>query len=191
MFTGSFSNTLHVLTPPPSSARMLSWTALLVPYSITSLLILYCLSTWTGVHLPSCALCIVALGLLPRYLSSPTAPRREPVSIASSPVCLPPLLRHQRRQHPLQPLWVLSSRFRLPPTCPWTTTPPTVGLNLRPSPFRSWGGSCIQSLAYCPPMSFFLLNRSFAAPYLSVFWWFVFFWAPFCALARGQGVSTP
>ena len=138
-----------------------------------------------------CDRCLAALDLLPRSLLAHAAPHRESVPAVLFPILLPPFWRPQSCQRPCQPLWVIPYRFRPSSAIPQTTLPPLSGLDLRPIPCRSRGGSCLQSLASCRPPSYFLLTRSYDDPYIGIFFWFIVCWVPFWELTICPGVSTP
>ena len=113
----------------------------------------------------------------PYFPLNPCSPAPRATSVSSFPVCSPsfhPLFPTSTSPMPLStpvgaPFLVLSilRHFREP-------LPSPAGLNLRPGPCRSWGGSCLNSLSSCPPPQLSLLSRSFSALSLDVFRWFVF-----------------
>ena len=137
-----------------------------------------------------CAFCLTALDLLPRSLLAPSALQCKPVFLPLTLSGCPPFDTLDVVSVPANSCGfsLLGSVLPLPFLEP--LLPPS-NLDLRPVPWRSKGGSCLQLLVSCPPPPFFLFTQSCDSPSLGVFWQFGVLWAPFCALTRGLGVSTP
>ena len=124
----------------------------------------------TVLRRPSCTNCLAAFGLLPRSLSVPVASRREPVSVASSPIWSSSFFALDVDSNsPVNPCGLSLLICVLPP--PFIELPPPpASLDCRPGPFQSWGVVVSPVLASYPPPSFLFFPCPCAAPYLDVLW---------------------
>ena len=133
-------------------------------------LVLDRLSTCTNVHSCRPPLPFPTLAVLPPSTCSP-GPCRPLQPHATSP--FRPILSPSGRPHfasvPVNPCGLALIGSFCPPPLLEPLFPPS-GLDLRPGPCRSQGGSFLQFLVSCPPHPCFLFTRSCASPSLGVFW---------------------
>ena len=163
---------------------------------IPPLPVLDLLSTWTSIHSRRLTMPVPVIAVLPPSTCYPCPcrplhPRTAIPFLTPLPLSgCPPITALDVASVPVNPCGFALLGYFLPPPFLEPLLPPG-GLDLQPGPCQSRGGSGLQFLASCPPPSCFLFTRSYAAPSIGIFWYFVVFWAPVCALTRGLGVSNP
>ena len=142
---------------------------------IPPLTVLDRLSTWKIVHSQRPTLLVPVLAVLPSSTCSPgpcrlLQPRTVRPFLMPLPLSgRPPFSALDVASIPVNPCGLALIGYTLSPQLLETLLPPA-GLDLRPGPCWSWGGSCLQLLVYCPPPPCFLFTCSCSALSLCVYW---------------------
>ena len=152
---------LRVLNPSPPATLILSCIDILHTI-LPPLPVLDCLSTWTRLHYRRPPLPVSALAVLPPSTCSPGPCRPLQPRVASpflpplpTSGCLPFAALDVESSTTVNPCGFALLGSVLLPTFP-EPPPPPASLGLRPGPCRSQGESCLQFLASCPPLPWYL-----------------------------------